>query len=69
MRHLLHAVKLTDLVERVNAGGKTAMQAEDLALNDCSQREEVKKLGEELPDISVSVLSQAFVVEAVAKRL
>jgi hypothetical protein len=38
MRNLLDSVKLSDLVKVVKTGRKTAMQTEDLVLNNCSQR-------------------------------
>ena len=67
MWRLLHAVKLANLVEGVDAGRETTVKAEDRVLNDSSQRKEVKKLGELLPDIGVAVLSQALIIEAIPK--
>ena len=65
MGHLLDAVELADLVESVNRGGKTAMQAENGVVDDSGEGQVVKKLGEVDPDIRVAVLAKAFVVEAV----
>jgi len=64
---LLHAIKLANLVEGVDAGRETTVKAEDRVLNDSSQRKEVEKLGELLPNIGVAVLSQALIVEAIPK--
>ena len=41
------------------------MKAEDLVLDDSSQRQVVKELCELLPDIGVAVLAQALIVEAI----
>lgn len=41
------------------------MQAENLVLNDRSQRQVVKKVSKEFPNICVSILSHALVVEAI----
>ena len=41
------------------------MKAEELILDDSSEREEVKELGETFPDIRVSVFSAALIVEAI----
>jgi hypothetical protein len=59
---------LSDLVQSVNAGGKTTVETEDLAFNDGSQGEIVKKLSEHLPHVGVAVLPQTFIIEAVADK-
>ncbi len=41
------------------------MQAENLILNDCSQRQVVKKVSQEFPNIRVSIFPHALVVEAI----
>lgn len=68
MRHFLDSVKLSDLVQSVDTWGETSVEAENLAFDDCSEREVVEKLSEMLPHIGVSVLSQAFVVEAIPSQ-
>lgn len=41
------------------------MQAEDLVLDKSGKREEVEEVGEVFPDICITVLSEAFVVETI----
>ena len=44
------------------------MQAENLVVDQGSERKIVEEVGEVLPDIGVAVFSQAFVVEAIDLR-
>jgi hypothetical protein len=41
------------------------MQAENFLLNDCGKRQVVEEICEVFPNVSVSVLPQAFIVETV----
>lgn len=68
MRNFLHSVKLSNLIQCVNAWGKTAMQTENLWSNYCSQRKVVEQLSELLPNFSISILPQAFIIEPVNLR-
>lgn len=65
MRDFLDAVDGADVVERVDRRGKTAVQTEDLVVDQCCEREVIEKICEELPHICVSVLAQALVVESI----
>jgi hypothetical protein len=69
MRHFLHSVQLTNLVEGVNAWRETTMETEDLAFNHCSQGQVIEELGELLPHVSIPVFPEAFIVETISKRL
>ena len=42
------------------------VKAENLVLNDSSERQVVEQLSENFPHISISILSQALVVEAIS---
>jgi len=42
------------------------MEAEDLVLNNSSEGEVVEELSELLPDVSVTILSQTFVIESIS---
>lgn len=66
MRNFLNSVELSDLIEGVNTGRETSVKTENLTLNDCSQRKIIEKFCELFPDIGVSVLSQAFIIETIA---
>ena len=65
MRRLLHPIELPNLVQSVDAWRETAVEAEDVIIDHGCQRQVVKQLRELLPNVRVSVLAQAFVVEAV----
>lgn len=65
MRHLLNSVKRSNVVECIDTWGKTAVQAEDLVIDQCRQREVVEEIGEVLPHVRISVFSETLVVEAV----
>ena len=41
------------------------MQTKHFIFNDCSQREQVEQISEVLPHVSISVLPQALVIEAI----
>ena len=63
--HLDHAVNIANHVQRVQAGRESAVQAEDLVLDDGGQRQVIEEVGEVLPHVRVAVLAQTLVVEAV----
>ena len=41
------------------------MKAEDVSFDDCSQRKVIEKRGEVLPNLSISVLSKALIIESI----
>lgn len=41
------------------------MEAEELILHDCSERQVIKQLSEALPDIGVAVFAGALIIEAI----
>ena len=45
------------------------MKAENLVINNSSQWQVVKKLSEDLPHVSIAVLSEALVVKAVPEEI
>lgn len=68
VRNFHEAVELSNLVESVDAGRETTVEAEDVTLDDRSQRQVVKQLREVLPHVGVAILAQALVIEAVHLR-
>lgn len=66
MRSLLDSVKLSNLVKGIDTRGESTMEAEDLVLNDSCQRQVVEKFCECFPDTWISILPQAFIVEAIS---
>lgn len=65
MRHLLQAVEGADVVQGIDGGAETTMQAEDLTVNQRGEGQEVEQVGEVLPYGRVAVFTEAFVVETV----
>jgi hypothetical protein len=65
MRNLLDPVQRSDVVEGVDAGGETAVKAEDLILDQGGEGKIVEEVGEVLPDVGIAVFAQTLVVEAV----
>ena len=61
----MYAVERPDVVEGVDAGGETAMQTEDLVVDQSGKRQIVEKICEVFPDVRISVLAEALVVETV----
>ena len=64
--NFLHTVELTNLVEGVDRWGETSVQTEYLSLDDCSQWQVIEQFSESLPNISISVLAQAFIIETIS---
>lgn len=65
MRHFLDAVQGSNVIQCVDAGRKTAVETEDLVVNEGSQRQVIEQVGKVFPDVGVAVLAQALVVESV----
>ena len=65
VRSLLNPIELPNLVQSVDTWREAAVEAEDGVVDDSRQRQVVEQLGELLPNVRVSILAQAFVVEAV----
>ena len=65
----LDSVELSDLVKGVDTWGETTMETEDLVLDDSSEWEVIEEFGELLPDVGVTVLSQAFIIESVPTQI
>jgi hypothetical protein len=63
--NLLNAVKGSDVVEGIDAWGETAVETKDLAVDKSGEGEVIEKVGEILPDIGVSIFTEALVIEAV----
>ena len=68
MRDFLEAVEGPDVVEGVDGGAETPVEAKDLAVDQRRQRQVVEQIREVLPHVGVTVLAQALVVETVHLR-
>lgn len=65
MWDLSEAVNDLDLINAMDAGRQTTVDAEDLVIDNAGEGEIVEHVGEVVPDSSVAVLAAAFGVEAV----
>ena len=65
MRDLLRASYDADLIKGADFGAQAAMHAEDFAVDDGAEDEEVEDLTAGFPDGGVAVLGLAFFVETV----
>jgi hypothetical protein len=65
VRNLSEAVDDLDLINAMNAGRQTTVDAEDLVVDDAGEGEVVEHVGKVVPDSSVAVLAAALCIEAV----
>jgi len=65
MRNFHDSIKLLDLIKGVDTWGQTTMEAEDVSLDNGGEWKVVEQSCESLPDVGISVLSKAFIVESV----
>lgn len=63
--NLLNAVERPNIVQSVDAGRQTAVQTEDLIIDQGSERQVVEQVCKVFPDIRVAVLAETLVVETV----
>lgn len=65
MRNLNSAVDSSNLVDSLDLGAQTTVDAEHLAVNDSTNREIVEDLGAVFPRIRVTVFSVDLVVKSI----
>ena len=65
MGNFLDSIELSDLIETVQTGRESSMQAEYLALYNSSHREQVKQVCEVLPHIGIPILPEALIIEPI----
>lgn len=65
MGDFLEALQSTDVVQSLNTGGESSVEAEELVLNNCSEGEEIEEFSEALPHIGVAVLPAALIVKSI----
>ena len=68
MGNLLDAIQRPDIVQSIDTRRQTAMQTEDLVVDERGERKIVEKVGEVLPNVCVTVLAQALVVKPIHLR-
>lgn len=65
MGNFLYSVQLSNLVQGIDARGKTTMEAENLTFNNSSKWEIIKEFGKGFPDVSIPVLSQTLIIKSI----
>lgn len=65
MGHLLYAVERSDVIEGVDAGRETSVEAEDLVVDEGGKGEVVEEIGEVFPHIGIAIFTQALIVETI----
>jgi hypothetical protein len=68
VRNFLLAVDHANLVQGVDCGGQTTMDAEDLVVDDSGQAEVIKNLSAVSPYIDGAVFTEALVIKAINLR-
>jgi hypothetical protein len=61
----LNPVQTPDVIQCINTRTQSSVEAKDLVVNQGGEREVVKEIRKEFPNIGVPVFAQALVVEAV----
>ena len=59
------AIELLDLIKGVDRGGETSVKAEDVVLDNSGQWQEVEQASELLPHVSITIFTEALVVESI----
>lgn len=65
MRHFLNAIKLSNLVKSVDRWRQTTVKTENLILNNSGQGQVIEKLSEDFPHVSITIFTEALIVETV----
>lgn len=68
MRYLAKAIDDFDLVDGVDRRGQTAVNAEDLVVNDDAEGKKIEHVGEVMPYIRIAILARTFGIETVGLR-
>lgn len=65
MGDLLDAIQVPRVIEGINGGGESSVEAEDAVRDHGRHGEVIEGVSEVLPNIGISVFPQAFVVESI----
>jgi len=65
MWNFLYTIECSDVVEGIDTGGETSVEAEDLVVDEGGKGEVVEEIGEVLPYVGVAILSEAFIIEPI----
>ena len=65
MRNLHDSIELLNLIESIDTWRKSSMKAENVSLDDSGQWQVIEKTCEVLPNIGITVLSEALIIETI----
>lgn len=65
MRNFLDPIQRANVVQSIDGGTQTAVQAEDLVLDESGERKVVEEIGKVFPDIGIAVFAQALVIKPI----
>lgn len=65
MWYFLYTIERSDVVEGVDAGGETSVEAEDLVVDEGCKGEVVEQVCEVLPYVRVAIFSETFIIESI----
>jgi len=65
VRNLHSSIYQSDLINSLDIWGKASMDTENFTFDDSSNTEVIKDLSAVFPGISISVLSDGFVIESI----
>jgi hypothetical protein len=63
--NFLYTIQCSDVVQGIDAGGETSVQAEDLVVDQGGKGEVVEEIGEVFPYVRVAIFSETFIVEPI----
>ena len=66
--YLLDSIECADVIEGIDGRRQTAMETEDLIVDERGEREKVEEIGKELPHIGIPIFAETLIVEAVDLR-
>ena len=66
MRYFLHPIQIPRMVQGINRGRETPVEAKDAIGHHSSHGEIVEGVGEVFPYVGVTIFSEAFIIESVA---
>tara|TARA_B110000503_G_C6887751_1_gene305421 strand:+ start:148 stop:426 length:279 start_codon:yes stop_codon:yes gene_type:complete len=65
VRNLHDSIELLNLIESIDTWRKSSMKAENVSFNDSGQWQVIEKTCEVLPNIGITVLSEALIIESI----
>ena len=65
MRHLYSSVDGSDLIDSLDLGAQTAVNAENFTVDDSSDRQVIEYFGAVFPRVGITVLTVDLIIEAI----